>query len=657
MVSRQNRSDKNLIAEQPGMTVFLIGFVLAFIIGYTAKSLLSPGRVRAHIEKAASHIHKDVSVSFGTAYFSLSDGILPEFAIVITQVKMESTRKCWGAPILEVDEVRLPLSLVGLLNNRKPVRAVDANQVLLTLREDFSDCAIEEKKAMTSNQVVSAPLVKIARSGDEDRFRNDIGRLHIQKLEIISFKNPQLTSELLNFSAVVKSVEPRVIELRAKNYLLRDAQVGDYLSHANLFVEFRESPELTLQAHYFGNWREGHYSLIGNYNFADKMLAVELDLKHIPLSQMLNILRKYNVVHQDFNSKNIWISTKARLFSSIENLKKAPLEIKDFHLEGDLGEINAERVAVTSLEPFRYEPIAVDIQRLDIERLLYFLGQDAPTKVLGQMGAFSGSAQVVSDKEVSLRGEHRGLEFVFSNKGQRETQVIDRMLAELKLKNDSWNAKLARIEPLSGVFVGDVELNADKFFKKLDVKTRIDEMSLAPRVQKLMTSGGEVGALSLNSQLHLEDGKITYLKGTLGLAGMSVERVLFGKSRAVLGWKDGAITLDTQMDSLTLERNSPAGAVLIGLTESVWWKNNRLELDSFAGQFHSSELKKLEWKNVKATIDRDSRLFTEGSWNPQGALTGSVLLQDENKRRKWLIGGSREVPQFQEISINEDAKK
>lgn len=655
MVSRQSRSDKNLIAEQPGMTIFLVGFVLAFIIGYTAKSLLSPGRVRAQIEKAASHIHKDVTVTFGSATFSLSDGILPEFAIVITQVKMESTKKCWGAPILEVDELRLPLSLAGMLNKRRPVRAIDANQVLLTLREDVSNCA--HQSVISADKATSAPLVQIARSSDEDRFRNDIGRLHIQKLEIISFKNPQLTSELLNFSAVVKSAEPRVIELRAKNYLLRDAQVGDYLSHANLFVEYRESPEPTLQAHYFGNWREGHYSLIGNYNFADQMLALELDLKHIPLSQMLNILRKYNVINQDFNSKNIWISTKARLFSVLEGLRQAPLEVKDLRLEGDLGEMNAERISITSLEPFKYNPVSLDIKKLDIEKLLYFLGQEQPTGILGRLGYFSGSANVTSKNEVRMRGEHRGLEFVFSNKGQRETQVIDRMLTELDLRQELWTAKLERLEPVAGVFIGDIALQANKSFQKMEIKTRIDELTLAPNVQRLMTSGGEVGALSLDSQLHLENGKISYLKGLLGLTGMSVERVHFGKSKALLGWKDGAITLDTQMDSLSLDKSSPAGEVLAGLTEASWWKNDRLDLDSFTGQFHASELKRLVWKNVKATIDQDSRLFTEGSWNPQGSLDGSVSLQDEKKKRKWTIGGSREFPQFTEVDPYEGSKK
>lgn len=655
MVSRQSRSDKNLIAEQPGMTIFLVGFVLAFIIGYTTKSLLSPGRVRAQMEKAASHIHKDIAVTFGSATFSLSDGILPEFAIVITQVKMESTKKCWGAPILEVDELRLPLSLAGMLNKRRPVRAIDANQVLLTLREDVSNCT--HQSVISADKATSAPLVQIARSSDEDRFRNDIGRLHIQKLEIISFKNPQLTSELLNFSAVVKSAEPRVIELRAKNYLLRDAQVGDYLSHANLFVEYRESPEPTLQAHYFGNWREGHYSLIGNYNFADQMLALELDLKHIPLSQMLNILRKYNVINQDFNSKNIWISTKARLFSVLEGLRQAPLEVKDLRLEGDLGEMNAERISITSLEPFKYNPVSLDIKKLDIEKLLYFLGQEQPTGILGRLGYFSGSANVTSKNEVRMRGEHRGLEFVFSNKGQRETQVIDRMLTELDLRQELWTAKLERLEPVAGVFIGDIALQANKSFQKMEIKTRIDELTLAPNVQRLMTSGGEVGALSLDSQLHLENGKISYLKGLLGLTGMSVERVHFGKSKALLGWKDGAITLDTQMDSLSLDKSSPAGEVLAGLTEASWWKNDRLDLDSFTGQFHASELKRLVWKNVKATIDQDSRLFTEGSWNPQGSLDGSVSLQDEKKKRKWTIGGSREFPQFTEVDPYEGSKK
>ncbi len=94
-MDRRHRSDKYLISEQPGMKILLTGLILAFLIGYTTKSLLSPARIKSQLEKAASHIHKDIKVSFDSAELSLADGILPRFAVVIKQVRMESDQACW----------------------------------------------------------------------------------------------------------------------------------------------------------------------------------------------------------------------------------------------------------------------------------------------------------------------------------------------------------------------------------------------------------------------------------------------------------------------------------------------------------------------------------------------------------------------------------
>ncbi len=72
---KRSSSERHLVTEQPGMAILISGFILSFFIGYVTKSLYSPARVSAQIEKAASHIHKDVKVSFSSAQISFNDGI------------------------------------------------------------------------------------------------------------------------------------------------------------------------------------------------------------------------------------------------------------------------------------------------------------------------------------------------------------------------------------------------------------------------------------------------------------------------------------------------------------------------------------------------------------------------------------------------------
>jgi hypothetical protein len=170
-----------MIAEQPGLRILLTGLLLAFFIGYTLKSYLSPSRVTAQIEKAASHVHKDIEISFNSAKFILSEGILPRFSVVIDKIKMESLQSCWMAPTLEIDELRLPLSFWGLITGRGPVESIEANIVTLTLREAVKNCSEKEltsegQKADDGNQ----PLVTLSRSEKEEKYRNDVRALYVK---------------------------------------------------------------------------------------------------------------------------------------------------------------------------------------------------------------------------------------------------------------------------------------------------------------------------------------------------------------------------------------------------------------------------------------------------------------------------------------------
>ncbi|MFV3409361.1 hypothetical protein ACNH6C_12180 [Bdellovibrio bacteriovorus] len=628
------------------MTILLTGLILAFLLGYTTKSLLSPARLAARIEKAASHIHKDVKVSFGSAHVSLSNGILPRFAVIISNVRMESSQTCWAAPVMEIDELRLPLSFLNLIQGRAPVRVVEANSVTLTLRDDFKDCDPTDPEQIPASR--PRPAVTLSPSEQSQKYRNDVRGISVRTLKITSAKHPQYSTELMNFAVKVKSFEPKVIEVTAKTHLMKDSQVGDYLSHANLYLQYKESPEAAVQAHFFGNWREGHYSVIANYTLGDQLLAVETDLKHIPLSQILAILQKYQLASRDLNGRQVWMSSKARMAGPVDEIRTLPLEIRDLRLEGDLGEMHVEKINIGSLEPLKYEPILVDVKKLDIEKLLVLLNRTKQTSILGHLGSFTGRAEIVSDQKMRMSGEHAGLEFVFSNKGQRELQVIESMVGDIALDQDQWSFQIKRVEPRGGVFVGDLSLRADRDFKAVAVKTHIDELQLALPVQKLMTNGGEIGLMSLDGDLRFGEGKVQSLKGLLRLNSMNVEGVALGKTRASFDWSKGEVLLNAQVQSMKVSPNSPTAEVLRPVTLNSWWHDGVLNLSGLTGQLGAKSAKDFSWKGFQAQASKTGKLSTEGSWNEEARLKGHVQVKDGKIQRRWQIQGTRELPQFVE---------
>lgn len=646
-MDRRLRSDKHLVTEQPGTRILVIGLAISFFLGYTLKSVLSPARVAARIEKAASHIHKDIKVSFESAQVSLADGILPRFSVVITKAQMESTQACWMAPILEIDELRLPVSFWGIVTGTSLVKKIEADNVQLTLRGNLKDCNQAEQNAQNaSEQAAPTPAVSLSPNEQAQKYRNAVNELSIQNFKIVLNEYPQYPTEFMNFAVKVKSYEPKIIEVTAKTHLLRDELVGDYLSHANLFIEYKESPEKHVQAHFFGNWREGHYSMIGNYTIDDHLLNVETDLKHIPLSQVLSLMQKYDLVSKDLNGKQVWISANSRMTADVRKIREAPVEVKNFRVEGELGELYSEQITFTNLEPLRYKPINIDVKNMRVNRLLNFLNRTQQHKILGDLGSFSGRAEIRSENSIHLTGEHTGLEFIFSNKGQRELQVIERMLGDINLDGDQWSFQVNRVEPRGGNFIGNVNLKADRDFKDVDIKARIDEMVFAPQVQKLMTNGGEVGLASVNAEARILGGDLKSLKGLLLVDRMSVEGMDFGKTRGDFDFQKGEIQLNTKIQSLAVHENSPGALILNQVVEPEWWQKGVLGIQDLTGQFHFKDLKHLQWKNFQGKLGKDRRMTADGSWDEFGQLKGSAQIKDGKNTKKFVLEGNRENPQF-----------
>ncbi|WP_413291317.1 hypothetical protein [Bdellovibrio sp. HCB337] len=644
---RYSNDDKNLIAEQPGRLVLFSGVLLAVTLGLIARGLTSPNKVKSMIESAAARIHKDIRVDFEGAQMSLANGIMPRFAVVITQVKMESENECWMKPRLTADEIRLPLSFWALLQGQNPITQVEAGQVAIDLRSAYKNCEENPK-----DQKSEAPKIKqfvtlkqAPGSGHKTTPPPQVNAILVDRLKISA---PNLTEavDLNAFAVRLKSHAPRVVEVTAKTHLMKDDQVGDYLSHATVWGEYSEFPRNTLQARISGNWREGSYHVKASYDMKSENLLSELDLKHVPLSQATQILKKFQWLKDDVNARQIWVSLNAQAEITKSNFKTAQMQLKDLRLEGDLGDLTINEARVVSFDPVKYFPFTIDLRRVSLEKLLGLMNKSHPSPILGQLGTFTGSAQITDANNVEIKGVQKGLEFIFSNKGQRELQALSEIATNMKLEKDRWNIQISRFVPEQGTFDGALQVMADKEFKNLEVKAKANEIRLAPNVVRLMTGGGEFGAFSGDLAMKFAEGQMSYIRGHLNSESFNIEGVEVSKAKLNIDYSGGEAHAQTQVQKMAVNVGSPAFQILKDLIEPDWMIDNRLQMKSLNAQFNAKSFKILNWKNFSAQLDKGGRLLSDGEWNENGILSGQVQAQAGKVNHKWLISGQRDEPIF-----------
>lgn len=643
-----NNKEKDLIAEQPGRFVLFSGLLLAVVLGLAFRGLMAPTKVRSMIEAAASRMHKEVQVEFDSAQISLSRGLLPHFAVVITNVKMSSANECWMKPVLTVDELRLPLSLWAVLKGESPITQIQGGDVLVNLRSPYKNCQNNseapkfEKPAL--QRFVTLKAGTAPRSGAQAT--PQVKAISVDRLRV---SVPKLAEplELLSMDLRLKSHSPRVVELTAKTHLMKDEQVGDYLSHATVWGEYSEFPLARLQTRVSGNWREGSYHLKASYGMTEEHLATEVDLKHIPLSLIFQIFKKFHWLKEDFNGRQIWVSLNAQSSIHKSNYKAAEMQLKNLRLEGDLGDLAVNEARIVSLDPVKYFPFTVEIQRLSFDRLLSLFNRPHPAKTLGRLGLFDGRAEVTDQEHIQLKGVHRGLEFIFSNKGQRELQTLREFSTEMSLDKAGWHMKASRFVPdRGGVLEGQLQVNAPLDGSYFDFKGKATEIRLSSGVAKLMTAGGQLGAFSGELGMRVQDGQVRQLRGQLNSDLMEIEGVGVERLRMSFDTQGEQVRSQAQVQKLEIKVGSPAFQVLKDLIDPAWMSGDSLKMKNLISQFEGANFQAVEWKSFSAQLEKGGRLQSDGSWDSVGKLSGQVQVLGGKAAQHWDLGGFRDEPRF-----------
>jgi hypothetical protein len=651
--------EKELVAEQPGLALGVTGLCLALFFGLGLRFLCQSDRYLELVESAAKQIDPRVQAKVGTAYISLADGILPELAVVVKEISVESSESCWMRPSIEVDEIKLPVDFWQLLHGKLFVHEISAGDVSVSLRSDLSQCP-SAKTAQVSDQpvqhldsaeagpsrfvaAISPPGTAVSATSMSvwnrvKNSNNQIDHLDIHRLRLHYLPILFTSVEVRRFSVDVVNQNPRLIKASGYVSLAGETLSGDYASTASMSLEFSEKTEPLWALSLDGNWREGHYQLDAAYKPRLQGLKMDFDMSQIPLNQLLPLLRKYKIITADLNGRQNWLSISGHMDGLRKGDNLPPLILSRLKLEGAIGEIEGKDIAIQNPLP----PFDLEVRSLQIESLLQFLGETRRHPIFGKLGVFHGKYHYQDNENSRLKGELSGLEFIFSSRGLRQPQVMSLISADATISPKKLNVHLDQMRPAEGLFLGDVLVNSDLNFTHVQAKVRVDELTLSPSVQRVMTNGGVIGSLTGEVVTSLENGAFKDLRGSLGISELTVEKLSVKKGKAHFSTQSDTVTVTLRAQNLSVQEGSEPYRFLNLLLEPNG--PSGYEFASGAAVIKTHQLKDLQWSELYLQNPSES-VRSEGGWNPSGELSGEISSHSKISKGNFKLTGTRDKPQ------------
>lgn len=649
--------DLRNVTDQPAKAIFFSGLLIALIFGLAIRGLLHPAKIKHMMEGAAARIHPELRVSFAQAHVELSSGGIPGLAVVIEQVVMESDQVCWMRPRLSADVIRLPVSLGAWFRGESVFKVIRVGKVDLRIDSDRpSDCSLDRDGVpapAAAAPVESAPtegtgvhIVRRAQAPEPLRQSGEIERVEFEQLDVSWAGSRTGRAVAKNFLFLVRSTSPRVYQLRTTLAEVSVPPWETWDAPVQLQGQYTEFPENFLELRLSGHVREGSYSVRVGSDLRESRLSVAAEARHLPLRNLMELAKTMDPNVEVLRPRQSWVSGKLDWSGSTHDWQKTPFRVSHLQMEGDLGEVIASQVDFLGLQPLRWAPVTIQIQNMDLDNMFRSLDRPHPSPVFSRLGRFRGVAEFQDPNNFRLIGEQSGMEFVFSNKGRREMQTIQRMQGDLRRKAGAWTVSVDRIELDQGVYSGEIGASASADLRDVELRVRSDGFTLSPTVQRLMTRDGSLGRLQGQIDVKLRDGKIRNVKGRVQIPEMLMEGLSFEGLQVALETAGEEVVVSPKADRLRIEPESPAMQILGSVLPASWrTTDGKVGFSGAQGQFRLKDFSKMRWTSFSAkATPANSRLQSKGGWDQDGILQGDLQIQSNEGVRSWKLQGTRDAP-------------
>jgi hypothetical protein len=651
------------VDSQAGWRALFFSAALACACGLGFRLHFSPERVKREVEAAIGT--QRFSLKFDAAELRLARGIVPEIAVVMSQVEFAPDARC-AEPSVTISSVVVPFRLLSLISGRPSVGIVHGDDLAV-------DLDLVKRKCDSDNAAVSTPSTPPSTLTSAVK----VGASRVRGLASSAPPRWWTPEQLKAVQAVVEGFEfaraKLLFENKTKNIYLEDfsavteagadsvsvstgLRISPEVAYGETLPPFwidaeatAESADVTIEA----RLSEGRLSLLAGFKpLSDG--GVEIDahaaVSSVPLSTLIPLLTKSGIASERFNPKFLWFNCAVDIKGPFQGLfDSSPMRLSSCMVEG-----GGSRLAVakaTRLPNGSWEPFDVDLQTLDIRRVLETFGLQGPDGVASNFGRLSGLLEVRGSDEAHFNGALEGVDLRFSNRNSHAIQHVRKLAAKIDVTGGRAKGVIDGVELERGRFEGEIRIDMDRRFHQGEVKVDVRELVFSDGVQRTMVNG-HLGRISGKGSLGFEKGEVAKFQASVKLDDLEGDEIRAKEVAFTSDYSGEDVSLNMKAPSLDLSRKSEVFSaikdVFFGREWGEWIALHDVVINSalpVGGGYR--------WDKAEGALESGKIHFLSvGSMNREHDIQGSITVDYPlAKKLKWSFVGRLPV-----LTLNEDSK-
>lgn len=612
----------------------MAGLILAGFIGGAIRTLLSSDQIQSRILNELRSQLPNLEVSMEPAHVSLAQGIWPGITISIPMLHVTKPESCgdiFGR--VDIESIVLPLDLLSLLRKNLHLDVISVGK--LDLAFGRSSCPLgEASHAWATKPSFTEPTAPPNRQLISQIF-SDVTDLR-ERLKGLQIRRAMVTSiDDSSWHLIVSD-----LSLRYKDRLVANGNIefeknlaGGKIEHAlNLHAEAdRDELWWTVKV----PWKEGVIIWVGDANHVHNKISQKIDIKQLPLKDVLIELQTLLNGPKGGSPKFIWMSCHLTQDGPFNEFDKLPLVIGDCKVDGE-----GERITVNAGQEIFYwesvplhHPLSFEVDHVSLQTLLDLFGSQGLPSVLPKPGLWTGEVKFENPKLWEMKGTLEGAEVVFSHRSVRGKQIVRKLTTHIRAETTKVIAELTDVQLSEGTAKGKIDFQLDPTFKNGTYKVDLNSFSLSPSIQSMMT-GGRVAPMEITGKGEFENGKIVHWKGQARIPNFTGEGWQLANAQVDSEYTNGQMALRIRLATADFEpefSHSDLLEKIFGSQGTNWKFREGLGVASLSNT--GGSVKDLRLKGANGRLVRLS-----GEWANGGDLVGSAEVGGKRWKLKTVQG-------------------
>lgn len=432
---------RRAVVDQAGLRVVVIGLILSLFIGLIFKSQIRSSVVKARLQQSILRLQKDINIDFESVEVRLSEWGIPRPVIEIRGVRISPLKATCQENQVYIENLSFPLSFNLLFSKEKVISTVRISLLEVRTKNTrlcFSKGESKPSQDSTSQAVTMASPKEIEKDVTVAKndafvklrnFKSHLNEVKIDRLRVIAVDKMNTAVDFSAVQILFKYEGEKLNELGISGQLLafKETDKSYYLLKSDIKFSVKLEEKMIVNAELKGLVMDRPFQLKIRNDEQKNSIQFLGEIEGISLKAINYIVkteRPQTEVFDFLSGSSMTGYLTGEYFLSDRHYE---IDIKDLKIlvGGGIAEINDIYVSGTMDEKAQVKPFDVQLSHIELTKILLHKTFDNIRPSIQNAGYISGLIQFTGVERFKVKSLIEKTSFVFSNKGERVSQVID----------------------------------------------------------------------------------------------------------------------------------------------------------------------------------------------------------------------------------------